>query len=123
MSYKNLEVWQLSRKIVIQIHQMTMNLPKYELYETGSQIRRSSKSIRANIVEGYGRRRYKRDYIKFLIYAHASVDETKDHLKVLFETKSLKNKDTFYQLSKELNTLGRKLFCFIQAIEKRHASK
>src|SRR5690625_6379310 len=43
---------------------ISMNLPKYELYETGSQIRRSSKSIRANIVEGYGRRRYKRDYIK-----------------------------------------------------------
>lgn len=45
MSYKNLEIWKLSRHVVIDIHQMSMNLPKFELYETGSQIRRSSKSI------------------------------------------------------------------------------
>jgi len=44
---------------------MSLTLPRFELYETGSQIRRSSKSIRSNIVEGYGRRRYKFDYIRF----------------------------------------------------------
>lgn len=123
MSYKNLEIWKLSRKVVIMIHEMSMRLPKFELYETGSQIRRSSKSIRSNIVEGYGRRRYKQDYIKFLIYAHASVDETRDHLEVLFETKSLTNKENFGQLSKDLNILGRKLYRFIQAVEKYHKSK
>ncbi|HKK44690.1 MAG TPA: four helix bundle protein, partial [Balneolaceae bacterium] len=80
MSYKKLQIWRLSRELSISIHKMTMALPKFELYETGSQIRRSSKSIRSNIVEGYGRRRYKQDYIKFLIYAHSSVDETRDHL-------------------------------------------
>jgi four helix bundle protein len=88
MSYKKLRIWQLSREIVIDIYAMTMDLPKFELYETGSQIRRSSKSIRSNIVEGYGRRRYKQDFIRFLIYAHSSVDETRDHLEILFETKS-----------------------------------
>jgi len=42
---------------------MTLNeLPKFEMYEEGSQIRRSSKSVRTNIVEGYGRRNYKLDY-------------------------------------------------------------
>ncbi len=120
MSYKNLEVWQISREIVIDIHELSMQLPKFELYETGSQIRRSSKSIRSNIVEGYGRRRYKKDYIRFLIYAHASVDETRDHLEVLFETKSLKDKNVFKQLSDTLDTLGRKLYRFLEAVEKRH---
>lgn len=95
MSYKNLDVWKLSREIVIAIHKMTMKLPKFELYETGSQIRRSSKSIRSNIVEGYGRRRYKKDYIRFLIYAHSSIDETRDHLEILYETKSLTDKKSF----------------------------
>jgi four helix bundle protein len=80
MSYKKLEIWKLSREIVIAIHKMSMDLPKFELYETGSQIRRSSKSIRTNIVEGDGRRKYKQDFLKFLIYAHASIDETRDHL-------------------------------------------
>jgi four helix bundle protein len=58
---------------------MSLKLPKFEMYETGSQIRRSSKSVRSNIVEGYGRRRYRNDYIRFITYALASNDETTDH--------------------------------------------
>ncbi|MFC2106698.1 four helix bundle protein [Bacteroidota bacterium] len=84
MNYKNLNVWILARDISIEIHKMTLVLPKFEMYETGSQIRRSSKSIRSNIVEGYGRRKYKNDYIRFIIYAISSNDETLDHLEVLF---------------------------------------
>lgn len=123
MSYKKLETWKLSREVVIHIHTMTMNLPKFELYETGSQIRRSSKSIRSNIVEGYGRRWYKHDFIRFLIYAHSSVDETRDHLEVLYETKSLKDKEVFQKISHKLDILGKKLYQFIQSVEKNHQSK
>jgi four helix bundle protein len=53
MSYKNLEIWQLARELVIEIHKMTLTLPKFEMYEEGSQIRRSSKSVKSTIVEGY----------------------------------------------------------------------
>jgi len=116
MSYKNLDIWKDARKIVIDIHKLSLDLPKFEMYETGSQIRRSSKSIRSNIVEGYGRRRYKQDFIKFLIYAHSSVDETRDHLEVLYETNSLKNKEVFDQINNELDILGRKLYQFIQSV-------
>ena len=39
MSYKNLEVWKLSNELVIEIHELTIkDLPKFEMYETGSQI-------------------------------------------------------------------------------------
>ena len=93
MSYRNLEIWKLARELVIDIHKMTLNeLPKYEMYEEGGQIRRSVKSVKSTIVEGYGRRRYKQDYLRFLTYALASNDETTDHLETLFETESLKNK-------------------------------
>ncbi len=64
MSYKKLEVWSLARELTIDIHEMTLQLPKFEMYEVGSQIRRSSKSTRSNIVEGYGRRFYKADFIR-----------------------------------------------------------
>jgi four helix bundle protein len=82
------------------IHYMALNsLPKFEMYEEGSQIRRSSKSIRSNIVEGYGRRFYKQDFIRFLKYAHASCDETIDHLEILYQTKSLKVEKLFNSMS------------------------
>lgn len=51
--YQKLEIFQLSRELAIQIHKMTLQLPKFDMFEEGSQIRRSSKSIPANIVEGY----------------------------------------------------------------------
>jgi len=68
MSYKNLEIWKLADELVLEIHEMTLqDLPKFEMYETGSQIRRSVKSIKSNIVEGFGRKRYQQDYIRFLV--------------------------------------------------------
>ena len=120
MSYKKFEIWQDARELVIDIHKMSLKeLPKFEMFEEGSQIRRSSKSVKSNIVEGYGRRRYKQDYIKFLTYSIASNDETIDHLENLFETESLKNEKLYDNLHKRLETLGKKLNLFIQAIEKR----
>lgn len=122
MSYKKLEIWQLAREAVIEIHKLTLTLPKFEMFEEGQQIRRSSKSVKSTIVEGYGRRRYKSDYIKFLGYAHASNDETIDHLETLFETVSLTDEKTFKTLLQKLDLLGRKLNNFIQAVEKEHMS-
>jgi len=123
MSYKNLEIWKLARELVIETHKMTVNeLPKYEMFEVGNQIRRSSKSTKSNIVEGYGRRRYKQEYIRFLIYALSSNDETIDHLETLFETKSLTNENLYKSLHKRFNILGKMLNKFIQSVEKEHMS-
>ncbi|MFO7845838.1 MAG: four helix bundle protein [Balneolaceae bacterium] len=119
MSYKKLKIWQLARELSVEIHIMTMQLPKFELYETGSQIRRSSKSIRSNIVEGYGRRRYKADFIRFLVYAHSSVDESRDHLETLFETGSLNDKLEFERILEKLDQTGRMIYKYIQSIEQR----
>lgn len=120
MSYKKLEIWQLSRENSNKIHEISLVLPKFEMYETGSQIRRASKSVRSNIVEGYGRRKYKKDYIRFLIYALASNDETIDHLESLYETGSFTDKEVVKKLHQQLTELGRKLNRFIQAVEKNH---
>src|SRR5688572_11465509 len=116
MSYKNLQVWQLARELSIEIHEMTLKLPKSEQFEEAQQIRRSSKSVRSTIVEGYGRRFYKGDFIKFIIYALASNDETIDHLETLYETKSLTDKDVYSHLRDRLETLGRKINNFLQSI-------
>ena len=72
-----------------------MTLPQYEMYEEGSQIRRSSKSITSCIVEGY-EKKYKAEFIKFMIYAHASCDETIVHLNFI--------KDTHKMSTQEINS-------------------
>ena len=121
MSYRDLEIWKLAREIAIAVHRMTLqNLPKFEMYEEGSQIRRSAKSVAANIVEGYGRRRYKQEFIRFLVFAHASCDETIDHLEMLFDTKSLTNEVVYRELRTQLDLLGRKLNVFIDSVERSH---
>ena len=117
MSYKNLEIWQEARTLVIDIHKMTIEkLPKFELYEEGGQIRKSSESVKSTIVEGYGRRRYQQEYIRFLTYAIASNDETIDHLETLYETDSLKDKELYENLHSRIEILGKKLNNFIKTI-------
>ena len=93
-------------------------LPKHEMYEEGSQIRRSNKSVRSNIVEGYGRKFYQHEYYRFLTFAIASNDETIDHLETLFETESLKNKELYNKLHSRLETLGKKLNLFLQSFKR-----
>lgn len=123
MSYRKLEIWQEARELVIDIHKMTLSkLPQFELYEDGSQIRRSIKSAKSTIVEGYGRRRYKQDFLRFLIYSLASCDETTDHLETLYETESLKDEVLYKNLHERLQILGKKINRFIQSVEAEHGT-
>ncbi len=76
----DLKIYRSAHALGVAAHDLTLRLPKYELYETGSQLRRAAKSVSANVVEGYGRRRYKAEYLRFLIFAKASLSETEEHL-------------------------------------------
>ena len=118
MCYKNLEIWRLADEVVVEIHEMTLTLPRFEMFEEGRQITKSSKTTKSTIVEGYGRRRYKADYVKFLIYALSSNDESIDHLENLFKTKSLTNKNVFDSLYSKLEKLGKKINQFILGVER-----
>lgn len=124
-SYRDLEIWKIAHELAVTVHKITLQrLPKFEMYQEGAQIRRSSKSISSNIVEGFGRRRYKNDFIKFLTYAHASCDETKDHLEFLQETGSLTNTALLENAYKRYEVLGRKINSFLKAVINTHlASK
>lgn len=119
-NYEDLEIYQLAKRLAAEIHQMTLDeLPKFEMYEEGSQIRRSAKSVVANIVEGFGRRRYKGEFVQFLTYAVASCDETKAHLDMLYETRSLPKPRYDYFIA-GYRELGAKLYNFRQAVIRSH---
>ena len=119
-SYEDLEIYKIAKELAVEVHKMTLEkLPKFEMYEQGSQIRRSSKSVLSNIIEGYGRRRYKNEFIQFLTYAIASCDETKGHLELLRETGSLQGKG-FDSIHRRYEELGSKLYNFREAVVRKH---
>ena len=114
-SYKDLDIYKLSLEYFIKIHKISLKLPKHELYEQGSQLRRSAASIKDNIVEGYGRKRYKQDFIRFLTYSYASLLETKAQIKALSILYSeIKELEEYY---KKYDILGAKIFNFIKYVE------
>jgi len=121
-SYRDLDIYKKAHKLAIEIHQMSLNLPKFEMYEEGSQIRKSSKSVKNTIVEGFGRRRYKQEFMKFLIYSLASCDETIAHLDTLYETKSLDDEKKYEYFCEEYDHLGRMIHNFIRSVDKGHKS-
>lgn len=115
MSYKNLSIYTIALSLFYEVHPFTLKQPKYELYELGSQLRRSSDSVVTNIVEGYGRRGYKADYIWFLIYAHSSIDEILNHFeKISYLYPNQKEKGE--KLYVEYNKLGGKLNNYIKYV-------
>lgn len=114
-SYRDLEIYQKAYTLALEVHKMSLTLPKYELFEQGSQIRRASKSIKDNIVEGYGRKRYKDDFIRFLTYSQSSCDETISQLSMIndihFPNEPMTN------LMNEYESLGKGINKFIQYVE------
>ncbi len=114
-NYRDLEIYQLAYRLAKDVHEMTMKLPKYELYEQGSQIRRSSKRIKDTIAEGYGRRRYKDEFIRFLIFAHSSCDETLSQLNMISEIHYPET--PLKELIKEYDILGRKINSYVSYVE------
>jgi len=116
-SYRELDIYNDSKKFAIEVHKMSLTLPKFELYEEGGQIRRSSKSVTAMIVEGYGRKRYKAEFIKYLVYSQSECDETTVHLDFLFETESLTDKRKYEDLRNKYDLLSKRINKFIQWVK------
>lgn len=114
-SYKDLDIYNMAFEYAIEVHKISMKLPKFELYEQGSQVRRSSKSIKDNIIEGYGRRVYKQDFIKFLIYSHASLLECISQLEMIGRLYTIEEIKT---LKDKYEILGAKIFSFIKYVER-----
>jgi four helix bundle protein len=115
--FKKLEVYMLAHQLAVEVHAMTLKPPKVEVFEEASQIRRSSKSVSAQIVEGYSLRKYKNEYLHYLYRSYASAEETIEHLEYLFETKSLTDAEMYKSLRGRYEDLCKKEFKFIQAVE------
>jgi four helix bundle protein len=81
-SYEDIEAFKQAMALVRPVHVFALQLPEYERFDLASQIRRASKSVPANIAEGYGKRRSARHFKVYLENALGSTNEMIVHLQV-----------------------------------------
>ena len=79
-TFLDLDVYNLSRQLAKEIFQLTLQFPAEEKYSLTDQIRRSSRSIKANIAEGWGKRIYINNFKRHLVDSNGSLEETKSWL-------------------------------------------
>ena len=79
-SVVDLDVYKLSYNLAMEIFQISRSFPKEERYSLTDQVVRSSRSISANIAEGWGKRIYENEFKRHLVYAMGSLEETKTWL-------------------------------------------
>lgn len=123
-NFKDLDVYKASRKQANDIFVITRKFPHEELYSLTDQIRRSSRSVGAQVAEAWGKRRYVNHFISKLTDADAELNETQHWIEVAWDCNYLNAEeakvmlDTCASISKMLNSMISKanLFCFKQEI-------
>ena len=107
-SHKDLEVYRLSFAAAMHIFELTKSFPKEERYSLTDQIRRSSRSVSANITEAWRRRRYEGSFLLRLSDAEAEAAETQTWLDYSLACGYLKA-ETSQELYKEYDLILGKL--------------
>lgn len=89
-SFEDLEVYQKLCEIHLEVNELTFTFPKFELYELGSQLRRSSNSSPVNIAEGWNNKHIN-IYLEGINRAQGELRETKHHLRIAFKKGYMEN--------------------------------
>lgn len=80
-TFRELKVYQRSHELAMQIFSISKRFPKEEKYSLTDQIRRSSRSVSANLAEGWGKRRYPAAFVNKLSDSEAECLETQAWIK------------------------------------------
>lgn len=113
-SFEKLEVWQLSKKLVVEIYGITNQLPDSEKFGVTSQLRRAAFSVPNNLVEGSTRRTPK-DKARFIEIAYGSLLEVLNILIICLELGFIEEKEmvefriSIEEIGNKLNALRRSI--------------
>lgn len=102
---KDLKVYTESFRLALEIFHLTKGFPKDEQYSLTDQVRRSSRSVTSNIREGYAKRKYEQVFIRHLVDAYGSSEETRTWLEFSLASNYI-TQDIFDCLDKEFDVLG-----------------
>ncbi|MCV9930962.1 four helix bundle protein [Flavobacterium sp. LS1R47] len=106
MGFKELLAYQKSFQLAMEIFELSKSFPSEEKYSLTDQIRRSSRSVSANISESYRKRRYVNHFISKLTDSDAENSETNVWLQFCFQCKYI-NKETFDNLNNRSIEIGK----------------
>lgn len=106
MDFKELLAFQKSFQLAMDIFHLSKSFPKEEKYSLTDQIRRSSRSVSANIAEGYRKRRYTNHFISKLTDSDAENSETNVWLKFSLKCEYI-NIETYNNLNTKTIEIGR----------------
>jgi four helix bundle protein len=115
-TYRDLEVWQSARRLVLEIYRSTANFPKEEMFGLKSQLRRAAVSVASNIAEGKGRFS-DRELSQFLSISRGSVFEIETQIVIALDLGFLTTMQT-EELMKRCGEVGRLLNGLIKAVRK-----
>lgn len=107
-SYKDLEVYQMSFSLAMSIFQLSKKFPKEEVYSLTTQLVRSSRSVSANITEGWAKRNYENVFKQHLIDALGSLAETENWLLFAKACEYIDN-ETLNKYTEEIEIIGKKI--------------
>jgi four helix bundle protein len=103
---KDLEVYVRAYGLAMKVFEMAKTLPKEEMYSLTSQIIRSSRSIAANISEGWAKREYEQVFKQHLIHSLGSASETQTWVDFSHDCGYISS-DMHQSISEELDTIGK----------------
>ena len=107
-SFRDLIVYQKSRELQREIFKLTKSFPKEETYSLTDQIRRSSRSIGANITESWAKRRYEKHFISKLTDSDGEQMETQHWLETALDC-GYANSQAIARLTEKCSEIGRML--------------
>ncbi len=81
-SFRDLEVYKEAYDLAISVNRNVNKLPMFEKNDLGSQLRRASKSVPANIAEGWAKRRFEKEFKRYLDSAIGSCNEMEVHVSI-----------------------------------------
>jgi len=113
----DLKVYRRLAELHLRVHEISLSFPKFELYELGSQLRRSSNSAPANLAEGFNNR-HRNIYVECISRSLGEVRETQHHLMIARRKRYL-SKEQYEYLVGEYNECSRMLRAIARSIESR----
>ena len=106
-SVEDLDVYKRLCDLAIKVNDLTILFPKFETFELGSQLRRSSNSAPANLAEGFNNK-HTNIYLECISRSQGEIRETIHHLKISFRKKYV-NQENIDIFLKEYDVCGRML--------------